>query len=216
MPLARTGGDGVARDEIPDPWRQVALRDDLETVVLPDADAGERGIAGLHRLLGDQIEDRREISRRIVDDLQHLGRRGLLVEGLAQFGLAPLPVGDVEIGQQPPAIGQNHALIQQGAPVGPLEFHRGDVAGADRRHARFDEGVEFRFGHFVDLVVAVVVDQLGHRRTRRNERLRNAPHLPEGPVDDSPAQVAVHEQHAVIDRIEHGVQFAQQLFLLPI
>src|SRR3954447_14885756 len=91
--LAWTGGDGIARDEIPDLLRQVALRDDLEIVVPPDANAGERGIASLHRLLGDQIEDRRKVSRRIVDDLQYLGRGGLLVEGLAQLRFAPLSVG---------------------------------------------------------------------------------------------------------------------------
>ena len=35
-------------------------------------------------------------------------------------------------------------------------------------------------------------------------------------VSDACAQVAAHEQHAVINCIDYGVQFAQQLFLLPI
>jgi hypothetical protein len=48
----------------------------------------KRGLAEPHRLFKDCLEDGREVARRGVDDLQDLGRRGLLVQRLIAFGSA--------------------------------------------------------------------------------------------------------------------------------
>jgi len=43
------------------------------------------GAAQRHRLVEHRVEHRREIAGRRVDDLQHLGGRGLLLQRLARF-----------------------------------------------------------------------------------------------------------------------------------
>ena len=63
------------------------------------------------RLLQNRIEHRRQIARRGVDHLQHLGGRGLLFQRLALLG------------QQPRVLDRDHRLIGEGAdqfdlPVG--------------------------------------------------------------------------------------------------
>ena len=41
------------------------------------------------RLLQDRIEHRREVAGRGIDDLQHFGGRGLLLQGLARLSQEP-------------------------------------------------------------------------------------------------------------------------------
>ena len=56
------------------------------------------------RLFQDRIEYRDEVAGRGIDDLQHLGGRGLLLVGLFKFGGAPvelspqLGIGSFELG----------------------------------------------------------------------------------------------------------------------
>ena len=71
----------------------------------------EGGPAQPHRLFQHRIEHRRQIAGRGVDDLQHLGGRGLLFQRLALFG------------HQPRVLDRDHRLIGEGAdkfdlPVG--------------------------------------------------------------------------------------------------
>src|SRR6516162_4251858 len=72
-------------------------------------------------LLQDHLEYGGEIAGRRVDDLQHFGRRGLLLQGLARFS------------DQPRILDCDHRLIGEGAhqldlPLGerldPLPHHR--------------------------------------------------------------------------------------------
>ncbi len=88
------------------------MRGNDEGLSLPDPDAAVIGIANPCRLFGNQVEDRLKVAGRAVDDLQNLRRRRLLIEDLALFRFSPLGVGDVEIGEQPPAVGQDKTLIQ--------------------------------------------------------------------------------------------------------
>jgi hypothetical protein len=48
-----------------------------------------RGLAQAHRPVEHRVENRREIAGRAVDDPQHLGGRGLLLQGLAGLGDQP-------------------------------------------------------------------------------------------------------------------------------
>ena len=51
--------------------------------------ARRSGFAQPHRLLQHRVEHRREVAGRGVDDLQYLGGRGLLLQGLARLGHQP-------------------------------------------------------------------------------------------------------------------------------
>ena len=66
------------------------------------ADA-ESGFTQPHRLFQHRIEHRRQIAGRGVDDLQHLGGRGLLIQRLPLFG------------QQTSILDRDHSLIGEGA-----------------------------------------------------------------------------------------------------
>jgi hypothetical protein len=43
------------------------------------------GFAEAHRLLEHRVENGGQVAGRRIDDLQHLGGRGLLLQGLARF-----------------------------------------------------------------------------------------------------------------------------------
>jgi hypothetical protein len=47
------------------------------------------GLAQAHRLVEHRVEHRREVAGRGIDDPQHLGGRGLLLQGLARLGQQP-------------------------------------------------------------------------------------------------------------------------------
>src|SRR5262249_54089633 len=49
----------------------------------------ERGVAKAVRFFKDYVEHRGQVTRRAVDDLQHLGRRGLLLQSLARLSQQP-------------------------------------------------------------------------------------------------------------------------------
>jgi hypothetical protein len=79
--------------------------------------------------------------------------------------------------------------------------------------------VELGGRNIIEIVIPIVVDEVAHCRTlHSNEFIRNSPHLTKRAVDDFGAQIRAHEQYAVIDRVEHGVEFlvpvAEGLFCL--
>ena len=96
----------------------------------------ERGFAQPHRLFQHRVEHRRQIAGRSVDNLQHLGGRGLLLQRLLLFG------------DQPRVFDRDHRLIGEGAdkldlPVGerldPLAREHDEpdhVTFAQQRHAK--------------------------------------------------------------------------------
>jgi hypothetical protein len=53
-------------------------------VICPQIAVGR--FAQPHRLFEHRVEDRGEVARRAVDDLQYLGGRGLLLQSLARLG----------------------------------------------------------------------------------------------------------------------------------
>ena len=66
-----------------------ACSDGLKALAVIGVQHAERGLAQPHRLFQHRIEHRREIAGRGVDDLQHLGGRGLLLQCLALLGDQP-------------------------------------------------------------------------------------------------------------------------------
>src|SRR5262249_30576031 len=70
-------------------WRHTTQGWNLKTAALVDQKHTKSGPAHLHRLFQDRVEYRGEIAGRRIDDLQYLGGRGLLLQGLARLGQEP-------------------------------------------------------------------------------------------------------------------------------
>jgi hypothetical protein len=93
------------------------------------------GLAQRHRLVENGVEHRREVAGRGVDDTEHLGGGGLLLQGLVALGTVLLPLGKCLI--EPPlqlTIGvlkvgsrvidcRGHLLIPSGRGSGAWEFY---------------------------------------------------------------------------------------------
>ena len=58
-----------------------------EALAIVDRQQAERALAQARRLLKDRVENRGEIAGRLVDDLQNLGGRGLLLKRFTKFSL---------------------------------------------------------------------------------------------------------------------------------
>src|SRR5215469_18437881 len=69
--------------------RETAHCDTAELFAVPELQTAEAGIAQAVRLLDDRTEHGGEVARRAIDDLQYLGGRGLLLQGLARLGRQP-------------------------------------------------------------------------------------------------------------------------------
>ena len=130
-----------ARAAIRRSCRHAVQRDRAETLAVIGQHDAERGLAQPRCLFEHRVEHRREVAGRGVDDPQHLGGRGLLLQRLGQFGGALLD-----------------ALLQLG--VGFLQ-----IAG----HAVELPGERFEFVAGMDLDAAVEIagaEALGARRNR--------------------------------------------------
>ena len=134
------------------------------------------------RLFEDRVEHRRKVAGRRVDDLQHLGSRGLLFQRLPLFG------------DQPRVLNRDHRLIGEGAdefdlPVGKRfhpkaseDDHASHLALAQQRHAEqgADPTQRNRLGHSVFRIGSQIGDMddmafkrgpPGHRRAVGGKRL---------------------------------------------
>src|ERR1700720_905416 len=67
-------------------WRLAMRRVEMKALAVIPPQMPISGIAKMQRLFEHCIEHRREVAGRGIDDAQHLGRRGLLVERLARLG----------------------------------------------------------------------------------------------------------------------------------
>src|SRR5204863_32978 len=70
-------------------WIAAKHRNGMKQFTVEGAKRPECSIAKFHRLLDNRIEYRRKVARRRVDDPQHLGGRGLLLQRLARLGDQP-------------------------------------------------------------------------------------------------------------------------------
>ena len=83
--------------------------------------------------LDDGIEHRLHVGRRAADDAEHLGRRGLMLQRLAQFRIALL-----EFFEEPHILDGDHSLISESFQERDLllgegaNLHAADTNGADR------------------------------------------------------------------------------------
>ena len=82
-----------------------------ETIVFPSRESQHHVIdpANPRGALDDGVEDRLHIRRRAADDAEHLGRCRLMLQRLAQFGVALL-----EFLEQPHILNGDHRLIGEG------------------------------------------------------------------------------------------------------
>ena len=65
--------------------RVAAGRDELGPIAVPQPQMDPLGVTEHARVLGDRIEDRPEVARRLADHLEDLGRRGLMLERLLRL-----------------------------------------------------------------------------------------------------------------------------------
>ena len=79
------------------------------------------------RTLDDSIEHRLHVRRRAADDAEHLGRRGLMLQSLAQFRVALL-----KLFKQPDVLDRDDRLVGEG-------FEQADLLVAERPDFRYDE-----------------------------------------------------------------------------
>ena len=70
-------------------FREAAHGDAAKLLAVPELQAATDGAAQRVRLFHDRLEHRHEVAGRAVDDLQHLGRRSLLLQRLARLGDEP-------------------------------------------------------------------------------------------------------------------------------
>ncbi len=73
--------------------------------------------ANLRRALDDSIEYRLHVGRRAADDAEHLGRRRLMLQRLAQFRVAFL-----DFFEQPHVFDGDHRLVGKGFEKSDLLF----------------------------------------------------------------------------------------------
>ena len=72
-----------------EPVRCPVDRDRAHMLAVIELKSGMVDAANALRLVEDRIEHRREVAGRGIDDLQHLGGRGLLLQGFARLGDEP-------------------------------------------------------------------------------------------------------------------------------
>jgi len=68
---------------------RTAFGDCVKKVSVNVREVAEARLAQPHRLFQHRVEHRAEITGRGIDDLQYLGGRGLLLQGLARLGNEP-------------------------------------------------------------------------------------------------------------------------------
>src|SRR5215831_8922033 len=96
--------NGEAAAQLLGPVLRYALhRDTAEGLAVEQIQGAACRAAVRARLFQYRLKDRLELTGRGVDDLQYLGRRGLLLQRLAQLG------------QQPRILDRNHRLVGEGA-----------------------------------------------------------------------------------------------------
>jgi hypothetical protein len=100
-------------------------------------------------------------------------------------------------------------LVAQDAPVAAAHLAGWNVPLVHRVDSRADVFVEFVVGHAIQALASVVFDELGHGRALGNERIRDTPQIAKRPVDDAGAQVGSHEEDAVVDGVEDGIELGQ-------
>jgi hypothetical protein len=118
---------------------------------------------------------------------------------------------NVEISEHAAGVRQNQYLILDNSTIKPAHLAQRCSAAADGLYALRDIIIELGWRHVIEIVMAIVVDEVAHHRTRlANEFIRNPPHLAEGAVYDFGAQIGTHEQYAVVDRVEHSAEFLEK------
>ncbi|TKS57950.1 MAG: hypothetical protein EWM72_03342 [Nitrospira sp.] len=89
-----------------------------------------------------------------------------------------LQLGDVVVGEHASAIGQSDTLVANDAAIHEVVLKGGHVSLVDFLDSCCHVGVEFRIRHIIDVVVPVVVDDIGYRGARFDELVGDAPDMP--------------------------------------
>ncbi len=155
--------------------REIVVSGVVVAFRLLPSDCGHIRLAKLRGRLGQRIEHRLQIERRAADDFQHVRRRRLLLQRLAQFGGARL-----HLVEQADILDGDHGLVGEGLDKLDLaireraDFRPGQGEDADRltlaheRHAQDRrEATEFRDLGELMLGVLRGVRNVDHRLFQR-------------------------------------------------
>ena len=143
-PCRRTSANAVGQ-------RRASRPHAKRLAVVEFEDSRERAPQSRVRLFQDRVEHRREVAGRGVDDLQHLGGRGLLLQGLARLGDQPrvlhrdhrlrrevLQQRDLLVGERPDLLAVGSDTAEQASSLRSAHQTAGAYA-AERRPRRGDE-----------------------------------------------------------------------------
>jgi hypothetical protein len=95
------------------------------TLLLPESQHYIINSTNPHGALDDGVEHRLHVGRRTADDAEHLGRRRLMLQSLAQFRVALL-----DLLEQSHVLDGDHSLIRERFEKGDLFVRKGPYFGA--------------------------------------------------------------------------------------
>ena len=128
--------DRIAQKGFRESRRQVEHRGAAEAAAFIENQEAELGIADPAGTRQDGAEHRIEFAGRAADDLQHLGRRGLMLQRFAQIGGLRL-----HLVEQAGVLDRDHRLVGEG--LHQIDLARGERAGFRpcQHHHAFDRVV---------------------------------------------------------------------------
>ena len=138
-------------------------------------------------------------------------RKVVALDALLEGLLDPLQLGDIEVGEHAPAVGQRDAAVLEDSAVRQAQLDRARIGGANPLFAHGKPSVpsvatrrRLVHPHF-----ASELDHLAPVRPLRDDALRQPPHSVQRAVGDPRAQIRIHEQEPVLDFIEHRLKLLQ-------
>ena len=181
-----------------------------ETLAVVGLQAADSGAAQRVRLFQHRVEHRREVAGRGIDDPQHLGGRGLLLQGLARLGDQPrilhrddrlrreiLQQRDLLVGERPDLLaidGDVRRAARRPCAAAPAD-------GADIRRARRSAASRIAVGSSRGAVGDL--DERSPRRSLVDRTARTGAERPAAAIRRNPAgtpRIATASKRLAVDR----------------
>ena len=114
----------------------------------------------------------------------------------------PLQLGDIEVGEHAPAVGQRDAFVLQDLAIGEPELLRWDIALANRLDTAGDILLPFVVPDLIEPLAAGVLHVLPKARMIAKEIFGHIPDLAIRAIGEPDPQFRIHEQDAVPNRVQ--------------
>jgi hypothetical protein len=124
------GGDRIPLDRVHELRRRVVPRGRPEELTVEAEDERPLGVAQPDGVLGQRVEHGLQVERRAADDLEHLARRGLLLQGLGEVGVLGL-----QLAEEARVLDGDRGLVgERGDEVDLLAGERADLRPPHEQH----------------------------------------------------------------------------------